>query len=185
MCFALIVTNICTTWSSGRRSKMIAGTVNCSSAKFSMSACRASNRCCPSIARRTPSRSGTFSRPSRLPGFDRLERQLLVGGDDDGAGNRRQIARLPALLVVLDELFDLAADDVALIRLLARRDAPLEQVPADLRLRCLFLAAPHRRLCPARCSSGPRNAPVCRCHSRSERPDRIAPRTAASESRLR
>jgi len=30
VCFALIVTNICTTWSSGKRSKMIAGTVKSS-----------------------------------------------------------------------------------------------------------------------------------------------------------
>ena len=37
----------------------------------------------------------------------RLERQLLVARDDDGAGNRRQVARLAALLVVLHELVDL------------------------------------------------------------------------------
>ena len=53
--------------------------------------------------------------------------------DDHRAGNRRQVARLAALLVVLHELVDLAADDLALIGLLARRDAPLEQVPVDLR----------------------------------------------------
>src|SRR5207249_12335920 len=38
----------------------------------------------------------------------RLKRELLVAGDDDGAGDRRQIARLAALLVVLDQLVDLA-----------------------------------------------------------------------------
>ena len=63
----------------------------------------------------------------------RLERELLVAGDDDGARNRRQVARLAALLVVLHELVDLLADDLALIRLLARRDAALEQVPVHLR----------------------------------------------------
>ena len=79
----------------------------------------------------------------RLAG-DRLELQRLVARDDDGAGNRRQIARLPALLVVGDELVDLLADDLALIGLLARRDAALEQIPADLRLasRCRARPAP-------------------------------------------
>ena len=62
----------------------------------------------------------------------RLEDELLVAGDDDGAGNRRQVARLAALLVVLDELVDLPPDDLALVGLLARRDAPLEEVPVDL-----------------------------------------------------
>ena len=69
----------------------------------------------------------------------RLEPQALVARDDDGAGDRRQIARLPALLVVLHELVDLAADDLPLVRLLVRADAPLEQVPVDLRR-----AAPRR-----------------------------------------
>ena len=45
----------------GQRSKMIAGTLKSSSFMFSMSACRASSRCCPSMARRMPSRSGTLS----------------------------------------------------------------------------------------------------------------------------
>ena len=74
----------------------------------------------------------------------RLERQLLVAGDDDRARNRRQIARLAALLVVLHELVDLAPDDLALIGLLARRDAPLEQIPVHLRGR-RRLGAPCRR----------------------------------------
>ena len=78
--------------------------------------------------------------------FGRLEAQLLVARDDHGAGNRRQVARLAALLVVLDQLVDLLADDLALIRLLVRRDAALEQIPVDLRLRALFLAA-HARPC--------------------------------------
>ena len=112
---------------------MIAGTVNGSSPKCSMSACSASSRCWPSMARRMPSRSGTFSVPTEAPGSDRLETQRLVARDDDRAGNRRQIARLAALLVVLHQLVDLLADDLALIGLLARADAPLEQVPVHLR----------------------------------------------------
>src|SRR5439155_16504875 len=63
----------------------------------------------------------------------RLKRQLLVARDDDGAGNRRQIPRLAALLVVLHELVDLAADDLALVRLLAGRDATLEEIPVHFR----------------------------------------------------
>ena len=80
----------------------------------------------------------------------RLERQLLVARDDHGARNRRQVARLAALLVVLHELVDLAADDLALIGLLARRDAPLEQIPVHFRGRRarhgLLLAAAHAGL---------------------------------------
>src|SRR5205814_2427581 len=78
----------------------------------------------------------------------RLEGELLVARDDDGAGNGRQIARLPALLVILHELVDLAADDLALVRLLARRDPPLEEIPVHLRRRGarLLLAAADRRL---------------------------------------
>ena len=125
---------------------MIAGTVNCSSAKFSMSACSASSRCWPSIARENAFALRDLEPPDHAPRLDRLERELLVGRDDDGAGNRGQIARLSALFVILNELLDLPPDDVALIGLLARRDAPLEQVPLDLRLGRLFLAASHRRL---------------------------------------
>ena len=80
----------------------------------------------------------------------RLEGELLVAGDDDGAGDRRQVARLPALLVVLHELVDLAPDDLPLIRLLVGRDPPLEKIPVDLRDRRtgrgFLLAAAHRRL---------------------------------------
>ena len=76
----------------------------------------------------------------------RLERQLLVARDDDRARNRRQVARLAALLVVLHELVDLPADDLALVRLLARRDAALEQVPVDFRGRAAALPAADRRL---------------------------------------
>ena len=75
-------------------------------------------------------------------GFDWVECQLLVGRDDHGAGNRRQIACLPALLVVLHELVDLLPDDLALIGLVTRRDPPFEQVPIDLGLWRL-LAATH------------------------------------------
>src|SRR5262249_46937656 len=61
-----------------------------------------------------------------------LEFQPLVSGDDHGARNRRQIARLAALLVVLNELVNLAADDLALVGAIAGRDAAFEQVPVDL-----------------------------------------------------
>ena len=67
--------------------------------------------------------------------FDGIELQRLVTRDDDGAGDRRQIPRLAALLVVRDELVDLLADDRALVGLLARRDAALEQIPVHLRRR--------------------------------------------------
>ena len=77
------------------------------------------------------------------------ERQLLVARDDDRAGNRRQVARLTALIVVLHQLVDLLADDLALVGLVARRDAALEEVPVHLRrLRRagLRFAAARRRL---------------------------------------
>ena len=90
------------------------------------------------MARRIPSRSGTFRRPTDDARLDRLERQFLVARDDDGAGNRRQVPRLAALLVILNEFVNLSPDDLALVGLLARGDAALEQVPVDLRRR-LFL----------------------------------------------
>jgi len=46
----------------------------------------------------------------------RLEGQPLVTRNDDRAGNRRQIAGLTTLLVVLHEFVDLAADDLAIRR---------------------------------------------------------------------
>ena len=52
----------------------------------------------------------------RRRGAGWFELQRLVGGDDHRAGDRGQIARLAALLVILRELFDLLADDLALIR---------------------------------------------------------------------
>src|SRR5262249_34338630 len=66
------------------------------------------------------------------------------------AGNRRQIAGLTALLVVLHQLVNLSPDDLALVRLLVRGDAALEQIPIDLGDRRaglnLLLAAAHRWL---------------------------------------
>ena len=56
----------------------------------------------------------------------RLERQFLVARDDHRARDRWEIPRLTALLVVLHELVDLAADDLALIRLFVRGDATFE-----------------------------------------------------------
>ena len=127
---------------------MIAGTLKSSPANRSMSACSASSRCWPSIARRMPSRSGTFRMPTRPSSPDAWNVELLVAADDHRARNRREIARLAALLVVLHQLVDLAADDLALIGLLARRDAALEQIPVHLRRRGAWprLAAAHRRL---------------------------------------
>src|SRR5438034_11507421 len=78
-----------------------------------------------------------------------LKRELLVARDDDGARNRRQVARLTALLVVLRELVDLLPDDLALVGLVARRDAALEEVPVHFRRRRhprLLSAAANTRL---------------------------------------
>src|SRR5262249_1939898 len=84
-------------------------------------------------------------RPERRPVFDGLELQGLVTRDDDGAGNRRQVSRLAALLVVLNELVDLSTDDCPLVSLFARCDAPLEQIPVHLRwCRDLLASAPDR-----------------------------------------
>ena len=82
----------------------------------------------------------------RRAALDGLELQRFVARDDDGAGNRRQIPRLAALLVVGDELVDLPADDRALVGLVARRDAALEEIPVDLRRRGALLAAAADRL---------------------------------------
>ena len=85
-----------------------------------------------------------------LVAVGRLKRQLLVARDDDGARNRRQVARQAALLVVLHELVDLLPNDLALVSLFARRDAPFEEVPVHLRGRGQSgpLAAAHARLPP-------------------------------------
>ena len=84
------------------------------------------------MARRIPSRSGYFQYADARIFAGGLEGELLVAGNDDGAGNRRQVARLPALLVVLNELVDFAADDLPLVRLLIGGYPALEQVPIDL-----------------------------------------------------
>ena len=77
----------------------------------------------------------------------RFEAERLVARDDHRAGNRRQVARLAALLVVLDQLVDLAADDLPLVGLVAGGDAALEQIPVDLgRRRQAFSAAAPDRL---------------------------------------
>ena len=75
---------------------------------------------------------GHLQTSDRGAGLDRFERQLLVTGNDDSAGNRRQVASLTALLVVLHEFVDLSPDDLSLIGFLARRDASLEQIPVHL-----------------------------------------------------
>src|SRR5450830_1792733 len=111
---------------------MIAGTVKGSSPNRSMSACSASSRCCPSIAR------GIL--------VDGIEPQRLVARDDDRPRDGREIPRLAALLVILDELVDLPADDRPLIGLVARSDAALQEVPVDLRWRAALLATAADRL---------------------------------------
>jgi hypothetical protein len=70
-----------------------------------------------------------FQPTDRRAAFDRLECQFFVAGDDHGARNRRQIASLAALFVILHEFVDLSPDDLALVRLLAGRNSTLEQVP--------------------------------------------------------
>src|SRR5882672_3943942 len=64
-----------------------------------------------------------------------LEGELLVAGNDDGTGNRRQVARLAALFVVLHELVDFLADDLPLIGFLTRGDPPFEKIPVHFRRR--------------------------------------------------
>jgi hypothetical protein len=82
----------------------------------------------------------------RRVGLDRLELQRFVTRDDDGAGDRRQVPGLAALLVVGDELVDLPPDDRALVGLFARGDAALQQIPVDLRRRGVLLLAAADRL---------------------------------------
>ena len=73
-----------------------------------------------------------LQRAERRVAADRIKLQRFIARDDDGAGNRRQIACLATLLVVLHELVDLASDDLTLVGLLARGDPSLEQIPVDL-----------------------------------------------------
>src|SRR5688572_9174256 len=89
---------------------------------------------------------GNFQDADTSVAVDRLKGQLLIARDDDGSGYRRQIPRLPALLVVLHELVDLPANDLALIGLFIRGDTAFQQVPVDLRRRPPALAPPDRRL---------------------------------------
>ena len=79
----------------------------------------------------------------------RLEAKRLVARDDHRAGNRRQIARLAALLVVLNQLVDLAADDLPLVGLVVGGDAALEQIPVDLGRRRQAFPAPAPDRLPA------------------------------------
>ena len=83
--------------------------------------------------------------PYRRSGLEWLERQLLVARDDHGTRDGRQVPSLATLLVVLHEFVDLSPDDLALVCLLARPYAPLQQVPVHFG-RDLLLAAPNRRL---------------------------------------
>ena len=76
----------------------------------------------------------------------RLKRKLLVTRNDDGTGNRRKVAGLTALLVVLDQLVDFAPDDLTLVRFLARGDPPLEEVPVHFRGGSAPLTPADRRL---------------------------------------
>src|SRR5688572_11509601 len=76
---------------------------------------------------------GYLERAQRPLLVDRFKTKRLVARDDHGPRNRGQVAGRPTLLVVGDELVDFPADDLALVGLLARCDAPLEQIPAHLR----------------------------------------------------
>src|SRR5688500_14744692 len=85
---------------------------------------------------------GHLQRADRGSGFDRFELERFIARDDHGARNGWQVARLTALLVVLNELVNFLADDLPLIRLLARGYPPLQQIPVHLRLnRRRFLPA--------------------------------------------
>src|SRR5919106_3682265 len=60
-----------------------------------------------------------------------VERQLFIARNDDRPRNRRQVARLPALLVVLHELVDLLPDDLPLVRLFTGGNPTFEKIPVD------------------------------------------------------
>ena len=132
VCFALIVTNICTTWSSGNWSKMMAGTVNGSVPNVSSAAWRASSLCWPSMARRMPHVRAHLQRVDGPVLDDRVEPQALVAGMMTAPGMDGRSRKPAGTARVLDELLDLAADDLPLVRLFVRGDAALEQVPVDL-----------------------------------------------------
>src|SRR4030095_7483622 len=85
---------------------------------------------------------GYFEAAHRGSIFHRLKRQLLIAGNNHGAWNRRQVARLTALLVVLHQFVDFSPDDLSLISFFARRNSTFQQIPIHFRLR-LLLAARH------------------------------------------
>src|SRR5256885_556249 len=62
------------------------------------------------------------------PRFGRLEHQLLVAQDDDGTGNRKQITRLPTLLIILHKFVYLSPNDLTLVNLLIQRNTSLKQI---------------------------------------------------------
>ena len=84
-----------------------------------------------------------FQRAEVRVALDRRKRELFIAGNNHGARNRRQVARLPALLVVLNQLIDFPANDLPLIGFLVRRDATLQQIPIHLRRRAAAPAALH------------------------------------------
>ena len=61
------------------------------------------------------------------------EAEALLGGDDDGAGDGGELAGLPALAEVGDELLDLPADHRALVGVRGLADPPLEDLPVHPR----------------------------------------------------
>src|SRR5450759_6034550 len=77
---------------------------------------------------------------------DAIESQRLIARDDDRPRDGREGPRLAALLVILDELVDLPADDRPLIGLVARGDAALQKIPVDLRWHAALLATTADRL---------------------------------------
>src|SRR5256885_1096508 len=76
---------------------------------------------------------GDLQQPEVVVPRDRGEGEALLGGDDDRAGDRGQRTGVLALLVVGDQLVDLAADDRPLVGGLALGDPLLEHVPVHPR----------------------------------------------------
>jgi hypothetical protein len=140
-----MVTNIWTTWSSGSRSKITAGTVNGSPPNSVQG--QEAMLTVDGAQDPLPLRNLESANPRILAGG--LEPERFIARDDHRSGNGREIPGLAALFVVLNELVDLPADDLALIGLVVGRNAALEQVPVHLRRRRHALpASPADRLRP-------------------------------------
>src|SRR6266480_2471421 len=78
---------------------------------------------------------GDLQEPEIVVTRDRSEGEPLLGGDDDGAGDRGQRPGVLALPVVHDELVDLPPNDRPLVGGLALADPLLQHVPVHPRAR--------------------------------------------------